>query len=311
MRRSGLASLPAVLCVLLLRCSGPSAAPPMTAVQRLNAEAVRRIDRGDVGGAELTLRDALREAELVDDLGGQAEAWNNLAALAMARSELEEAFACCSMALRIHRMREVHDVSEVRAHTNLGSVLLALGKASEAKEQFDAAVRLAETLRIRPVAFLARVGLAAVALREGKTADAVALASSLAAEARNANDDEAAAAALQLEGNARLAQGDREGARSRLEEALGLDRKRESPGAVVGDLRSLARVAEAVGDRSQASLYWSRASRSARRLGDLAGAEHDLRSALEHARATHSPDVAAFEAELNALTMRSDEPSKD
>lgn len=292
------------LCLALVSCSGPPPSPPMSAVQRLNAEAVRRIDRGDINAAELTLRDALREAELVDDLAGQAETWNNLGALATARSRNDEAFACYTIALRLHRSRGAHDASEVRARTNLGSVLLAQGRPREAREQFEAAYNLATDLKQPSIGFLARVGLAAVTLREGNYADAIAKASSLANEARQARDDEATAAALQLEGNARLAQGDHVTARERLEQALSLDRKREAPGSVVSDLRSLARAAETSGDRAQASSYFARASRSARRLGDLAGAESDLRRAIEHARAASSPDVSALELELDALKQR-------
>jgi tetratricopeptide (TPR) repeat protein len=101
---------------------------------------VRRLERGDAKGAEETFRDALEEAALVDDLQGQAEAWNNLGALAMARGRPDEALSCHRTALHFHRARGTPDLGEIRSRANAGAALLALGRVAEAEIDLAAAL---------------------------------------------------------------------------------------------------------------------------------------------------------------------------
>ena len=90
----------ASMALVLAACAGPKVGPPPSAAARLNAEGLRRLERGDDAGAEEMLRGALREAELIDDLTSQAEAWNNLGALAMATPSQGSACTARSRAAR-------------------------------------------------------------------------------------------------------------------------------------------------------------------------------------------------------------------
>lgn len=300
--RSAALGLGAWLLVAAPACGGSAvvAAKP-SAAQRLNAEGVRRLDRGDTKGAEATFWDALEEASLVDDLKGQAEAWNNLGALAMARGKPEEALGCHTTALSLHRARQVRDLGEVRVRANLGSVLLALGRVSEAEVHLTAADALASELDQAPAALLARVGLASVALHKKEAARAAERAKAAAHEAREAADFGALAAALAIEGAALASLGDLASARARYEEALDLDRRRESPIAVAEDLRALSAIAARAGDSAAASSYLARSARIARWMGDYARAERELRRALKLARDAASRDIELIETELAEL----------
>ncbi|HKQ68678.1 MAG TPA: tetratricopeptide repeat protein, partial [Polyangiaceae bacterium] len=162
--------------IFTLACGGPKAQPPLTPAERLNAEALRRLERGDDLGAEAMMKGALKEAELVDDLVGEAEAWNNLGALAMARGNAREAWASHATALSLHQATGKRALGEVRTRSNLGSALLGVGKVAEAKAQFEEAIRLAERLENPRAGRLARVGLAAALLANGDAAGARALA---------------------------------------------------------------------------------------------------------------------------------------
>ncbi|MGL1147991.1 hypothetical protein ACSTLH_00035, partial [Vibrio parahaemolyticus] len=74
------------------------------------------------------------------------------------------------------------------------------------------------------------------------SAEAARRAKAIANEARRDGDTGAEAAALGVEGAALELAGDLAGARERLAAALDLDRKREQPLPVLGDLLALARV---------------------------------------------------------------------
>jgi tetratricopeptide (TPR) repeat protein len=294
-------SLALALAAPLSGCSGPNASLKPTAAERLNGEGVRRLERGDADAAEETFRDALEEAALVDDLKGQAEAWNNLGALAMARGKPAEAVGCHETAIELHRARGVRDAGEVRARANLGAALLALGKLSAAEAELKAAVSLAIDLGEPSAALLAKTGLASVALHNKDAARAAALAREAAAEAARANSSSALASALAVEGAALAALGDLAAARARFEDALAIDRRREAPHAVAADLRALAAVAERQGDLAAASSYLARSARIARWTGDLATAERELERALRLARRASSKDIELIEGELSAL----------
>jgi tetratricopeptide (TPR) repeat protein len=282
-------------------CGGQADAARPSAAQRLNGEGVRRLERGDAKGAEETFWDALEEAALVDDLQGQAEAWNNLGALAMARGKPEEALGCHRTALHLHRARRVRDLGEVRTRSNLGAALLALGRMPEAEVHLAAAVDLASELHQADAALLARVGLASLALHKKEAARAAELAKAAALDARKVEDFAALAAALAVEGAALDALGDPTGARARFEEALDLDRKREEPFAVANDLRFLSRIAERAGDTAAASSYLARSARISRWMGDYERAERELRRALKLAREAASKEIELIEAELAEL----------
>ncbi len=298
----------ALAAVLLLAGCGasPAARPPASAAYRYNGEGLRRLERGDLKGAGEMFHDALREAELVDDLGGQAEAWNNLGALASARGEPREAWAYHAGALRFYQLRGGAEPGQIRAHSNLGGAMLLAGSVDEAASQFRAAAALAGQLREPAAAAMARVGLAAVALRRGDPGGAAALAHAEADEARRRGNDGVLAAALSIEG-ASLELLDRHAdARARHEEALALDRKREHPGAVRDDLRALARLAERQGDRGAAAAYLTRAARVSRRMEDLDVSEAELKRAIE--LGGEGPETRALQGELEALQASKRKP---
>jgi tetratricopeptide (TPR) repeat protein len=283
-------------------CSSSSqSAKAPTAAQRMNAEGLRRLERGDGEAAEAMFREALREAELVDDLLGQAEAWNNLGALASARGRSDQAWAMHAAALRLHRARNTRDVGEVRTRTNLGAALLGAGKDEDARAQFEAAATLAGELGKPESAYLARVGLASLALKRGDAPLAARLAADVAASARKSNDDGATAAALATEGSALEMAGDLASAKARFDEALTLDRSREQPLAVAMDLRSLALLAERRGDRKEAASLWGRSARISRLLGQLDDAERALSRALTLLGPSGGDEATGLREELDAL----------
>jgi tetratricopeptide (TPR) repeat protein len=285
------------LLFLLAACGGPKVGPPPTTPERLNAEAVRRLDRGDDAGAEEMIRAALREAELVDDLVGQAEAWNNLGALEMARGKYREAWSAHATALALHQSTRVRGVGEVRTRANLGSALLASGKVSEARTQFEEAVTLGDKIGEPKAARLAKVGLASVALRDGDASRALALSRS----ALDGSGDAAEGGAFAVQGAAEEALHDWTGARAAYERALDIDRKHAVPRAVAEDLRGLARVAESAGNAAEATALLTRSSRIARRLGERGVALRDLERALELSGPAPTDAKAALEAELREL----------
>jgi tetratricopeptide (TPR) repeat protein len=291
----------ALLALLLAApaCSAPPPRPAATAAQRLNGEGLRRLERGDEEGAEQLFRDALREAELVDDLLAEAEAWNNLGALAAARGDARGAWASHAAALRLHQARGVRDKGEVRTRTNLGGAMLLAGEAEPARIQFTEAVALARALGDPGAGRMAQVGLAAARLRQNQAPAAREEAAQAAASARAADDQGALGAALSIEGAALEIEGRLDEARARYDEALAIDRQREQPAAVAEGLRSLARVAEKQGDRQGAAALLGRGARALRRLGRLDEAEADLARAIT--LAGPGPEAEALEAERKAI----------
>jgi tetratricopeptide (TPR) repeat protein len=293
---------PWVLVALLASCaSAPAGAPVLSPVQRLNAEGLRRFERGESDSAGEAYHAALREAETVDDRAGQAESWNNLGALSFARGELDEALMMHLAALRLYERCSPRLVGEVRARSNLGMVLHAMGRNAEARTQFDAAAKLSEHLGQAGPALLARAGMAAVQSKEGNAAAARAMAEKVAQQAHAAGDKDAEAAALAVLGDALQALGDRQGARARLEEALALDRERRMPFAIAEDLRALSRVASAAGRRAEAADYLLRCARVSRALGQLELAEQELSQAAQLLVESTEPDKVIVNQELEAV----------
>lgn len=271
--------------------------PTPTAASRFNAEGLRRLERGDLGGAEGMLRDALREAELVDDLSGQAEAYSNLGALAAQKGDAEGALAMHLAALRAHLAAGAGTRGEARARTNVGGALMALGRRDDAAREFTRAIAVSDALGDAKVALTARVGLATLALSRSPE-EAERLAKQAADLSRREGDETALASALVAEGVAKETRGDRTGAKARYEEALVLDKKREDPSAVADDLERLSRVEELLGHAADAASLSARRSRVLRRMGRLA---HAL-AAMERAAALSSGnDQASYQAEVDAL----------
>ena len=265
---------------LLVGCAGPPPTPPRTPPETLNAEGVRRLERGDLEGAEDIFHDALHEAELVDDLGAQGEAWSNLGASAMARGRLDEARGYYVAALQRFGALEDDVPAEVTARTNLGAVLLSTGRPDEAVKQYEYAAALAERLGERKAGLLARIGVAASHLRRGDGESAARLAGSAGADAKRLGEDAAYAAALTVEAGAAELAGALPLAKEKLDAALAIDRRLGNPNSVLGDLQALARVARKAGDVRGAALLLGRYARVARNLGLYEVAETSLREGM-------------------------------
>lgn len=277
--------------------SPPAPRPAPTAASRFNAEGLRRLERGDLAGAEGMLRDALREAELVDDLPGQAEAYSNLGALAAQRGDRDGALVMHTSALRAHLAAGAGTAGEARARTNLGGALMALGRRDDARAEFTRAIAVSDALGDARVGLTARVGLATLTLTTSVD-EAERLARDAAGLARKLGDDAALASALVAEGVAREARGDRDGGRARYAEALELDKRREDPGAVADDLGRLSQVEESLGKRGEAASLSARRSRVLRRMGRLG----DARAAMERATTLATgAEAAAYSVEADAL----------
>ncbi len=309
MMRSARLLLAACLTCAALGCgSAPARTPEPTSAQRFNAEGLRRLERGELDGAVEMFRAALREAELVDDLIGQAEAWNNLGAVAMVQDAPEQAWSNHANALRLYRQAKVRDVGEVETLTNLGSALLASGRPEEARTQFEEAVELGGTLNGAEAVTVARVGLAAVALQAGDFAEASRQAMAAARAAREQGDDATLAAALAVQAAAAEATGELDEARARFAEALEIDRKREVPHAVRDHLRALARVARRQDDWKQSAILLTRCARISRWLGQLDAAEAELRQAAEAAATGSSRQIDdAIQLERRLLEVARDQ----
>ena len=300
-----------IAIALLSACSaGPAAGPVLSPVEKLNAEGLRRFERGESEGAQELYRSALREAEAVDDRPGQAESWNNLGALAFARGELEDAFMMHLAALRLYERCAPRLPGEVRARSNLGMVLLSMGSSGPARAQFDAAAKLADHLAQGHLGLLARAGLAAVDAKEGNAAVARDAAARVVGQARAAGEKDAQAAALVVLGEALHALGDQPQALARLEEALAIDRERRVPFSIAEDLRALARVTAAIGRAADAADYLLRCARISRALGQLELAEQELVRAAQWVSQGKDADRLIVLQELEAVRrVRAQQPS--
>jgi tetratricopeptide (TPR) repeat protein len=301
--------LAALVMSVSLSCGGtPARTPEPTSAQRFNAEGIRRLERGELDGAVEMFRAALREAELVDDLIGQAEAWNNLGAVAMAHDAPQQAWSNHSNALRLYRAAKTRDLGEVHTLTNLGSAMLAAGRPELARRQFEEAINLGESLGDSDAITVARVGLAAVSLQNGDFAEAQQQARAAARAARQQGDDATLAAALAVQGAAAEGTGELDTARERFIEALEIDRKREVPHAVRDHLRALARVAQRSNDVEEAATLLTRSARISRWLGQLDAAEAELNQARELAGQGSSAELDdAIQLERRLLEVARDQ----
>lgn len=280
-------------------CAGPPVLPPQTASQRFNAEGLRRLARGELPGAEEMFGAAQREAELIDDLAAQAEARNNLGAVAMARDEARVAWRHHAAAIEFYRSLGRQDAGLMRSHANLGAAMLAAGAPDQASGEFRAALQLAIALG-EPQA-LALVGLASVELQRGRFADALRLAQGAGEAARLERDRSSEAGALAVEGAAQEGRGRPAEARRAYEAALAIDREREEPSGVRQHLRALVRVLEAGGELANAARHLLRAARVSRLMGQLETSVGEL----DHVAAlvARLPQSAATDAALLGVSL--------
>jgi tetratricopeptide (TPR) repeat protein len=284
----------------VIACGGSGSAlkPPPTNVERFNADGVLRLELGDLGAAQSLFEAALADAEPVDDLAGQVEAWSNLGAVARARGDLPGALACYTSALRVHRSLGTRNAAEARARLNLGIVLAALRRTDDARAQVTTSLDLARANKEKSVERSARVALASIDLTQGKHEAARAAAAQVAKEANEAGDRSALAAALPIEAAALDKLGRPGDARQRLLLALAIDRERRDAVQVRDDLLALAAIAERTKAPCEAVSFLGRAALVSRRLSRQATADAELAHALSIAEGGNCPgdDMAAVKA---------------
>jgi tetratricopeptide (TPR) repeat protein len=295
-----LVALLTMLAGVVLGCGGsgsPLKAPPSN-VERFNADGVMRLELGDLGAAQSLFEAALADAEPVDDLAGQVEAWSNLGAVARARGDLPGALTCYTSALRVHRALGTRNAAEARARLNLGIVLAALRRTDEARAQISASLDIAQATGNKSIERSARVALASIDLAQGKHEAARAAAAQVAKQATDAGDRAALSAALPIEAAALERLGRLEEARERLLLALAIDRDRRDAVPVRDDLLALAAIAERTKAPCDAVSLLGRAALVSRRLGRQAIADAELAHALSLAAGGNCPgdDVAAIKA---------------
>jgi tetratricopeptide (TPR) repeat protein len=283
-------------------CSGPKPVPAATPVQKLSAEGVHRLERGDYTGAAEMFKQTLHEAELVDDLRGQATAWNNIGSLGLAQGDLAVAVSALGHAVRFYRQIKEHGLGELRARVNLGIAQLASGDVAAARGQLTEAQRLGDSLGKPREAWLAEVTLGSADVKSGQASTGAERAQRALIWARSAHDLAIESAASLVLGSAFQAQGDLDGALSSYERALEIDRTRQEPSAILEDLRALADLYKQRGQLSLAGDVLARRGRVAKRLGRLDVAEADMAWALEFgAKEMHVDDVDALRIEYDAI----------
>ena len=285
----------------LIACSGPKVLPPSTPAQKLSAEGVRRLERGDYSGALEMFKQTLQEAELVDDLQGQAMGWNNLGLLSLAQGDLPGAVMAHGHAVRYYRKTK-DAPGEMRARVNLGVVLVETGDFNVAKQQLVAAQQLGENLGKPREWWLAEVALANIEIRTGQVQQGVERAKNARGWAENRHDVAIESAAHLVEGSGFFALNDLDKALPSYEFALSLDRKRQEPTAILEDLRAIAEVYIRRDQRDLAADALGRRGRVAKRLGRLDVAEQDMAHALElGAGAMQVDDLNALKIEYDAI----------
>jgi tetratricopeptide (TPR) repeat protein len=277
---------------------------------RLNAEGLRRLERGDLLGSDELFRAALREAELVDDLPSQAESQANLAASAAARGDSASARQHSDAADALYQSLGVPSAGRVRAWTSRGSLLLAASDIAGARGSFELALRDAEALSEPELGELARIGLAAIALREGRSDEALSAARASVERSRSVRDGAALGAALRVEAAVWEARGALGAAQDRLEEALAVDRERADPIGVREQLGALADVAARRGAPGAAAGYWVRRARVSRglQLFDEADAELARAEALVRGDDRTAREVSVERGLLTEARLRAGAP---
>jgi tetratricopeptide (TPR) repeat protein len=268
------ASLACALLAACARAPAPSAAEQPVAVQPSAAmEANRRAEaslrRGDLDGAALHYREALRLSLAVEDANGIAANAINLSIVYQRQGKYQQARA--SLAPLLERATVDH-TPERRAQAALRRAVLDIDE-----RQFAAAaewVQRAAAWCGQPCALSAAIRnvQGQLALEAGRHGEAVDAAREALASARAASDSAEAANALRLLGMAAIAAGDGAAALAPLGEALEIDRGLGVPRKIYLDLVGLGRASALRGEREVARGYYERAVAVSEADRDEAGA---------------------------------------
>lgn len=264
-------------CSLLAACAqapAPSAPAPSTAVQPTAAmEANRRgeasLRRGDLDGAVLYYREALRLSLAVEDADGIAANAINLSIVYQRQGRYEEARA--SLAPLLERATLAH-TPQHRAQAALRRAVLDLeeGRVAGAAEWAGRAAAWCGDPCLLAAAIRNVQGQ--LALEAGRIDEASAAARSALAASRAAGESTEIANAQRLLGMAALAAGDGAAARDALGEALAIDRELGISRRIAHDLIGLGRASAMRGEREAARGYYERALAVSTADRDAAGA---------------------------------------
>ncbi len=259
-------------CAFMASCAqapAPPAPAQPTAAMEANRRAESFLRHGDLDGAALHYREALRVSQSLEDAEGIAANAINLSVVYQRQGKYEEARA--SLAPLLERATLNH-APERRAQAALRRAVLDLDERRHASAS-EWAERAAAWCG-RPCGLTAAIqNVKGQLALEAGTHDAAAAAGRTALAASRAAGDRAEAAnALRLLGMAAISAGDGATALAPLHEALAIDRDLRMPRKIHLDLVGLGRASALRGEREAARVYYERALAVSTADRDAAGA---------------------------------------
>lgn len=259
-------------CAFITSCAqapAPPAPAQPTAAMEANRRAESYLRHGDLDGAALHYREALRVSQSLEDAEGIAANAINLSVVYQRQGKYEEARA--SLAPLLERATLNH-APERRAQAALRRAVLDLDERRHASAS-EWAERAASWCG-RPCGLTAAIQnvKGQLALEAGNHDAAAAAARTALAASRAAGDRAEAANALRLLGMAAISAGDGATALAPLREAFAIDRDLGIPRKIHLDLVGLGRGSALRGEREAARTYYERALAVSTADRDAAGA---------------------------------------
>lgn len=259
-------------CAFITSCAqapAPPAPAQPTAAMEANRRAESYLRHGDLDGAALHYREALRVSQSLEDAEGIAANAINLSVVYQRQGKYEEARA--SLAPLLERATLNH-APERRAQAALRRAVLDLDERRHASAS-EWAERAASWCG-RPCGLTAAIQnvKGQLALEAGNHDAAAAAARTALAASRAAGDRAEAANALRLLGMAAISAGDGATALAPLREAFAIDRDLGIPRKIHLDLVGLGRGSALRGEREAARAYYERALAVSTADRDAAGA---------------------------------------
>ncbi len=260
-----------LICILAACAQAPAPPAPgkSTAAMEANRRAEATLRQGDLAGAALHYREALRVSQSLEDADGVAANAINLSVVYQRQGKYADARA--SLEPVLERAVLVFP-AERRAQAALRRAVLDLDERRRA-EALQWADR-AESWCGRPCAHAAAIQnvKGQLALEAGNHEAAAAAAKAALASSRAAGDRQETANSLRLLGMAAIGAGDGAAALVHLREALAIDRELASPRKIHLDLLGLGRASALRGERDAARAYYDRAHAVSVADRDAAGA---------------------------------------
>lgn len=252
-------------------------------------------ERGDYPAALASFRSALRAWQQIGDAHGSAEALNNIGFAHYQLGNYGDAQVYWQQA-RDAYARLGDATGEVRTRQNLGLLATARGRWADARQELTGSLRQSASRQMPEEAAVSRRNLAELDLLQGRLGSALAQAAQAEAAFRQRDDVRGSTDAALLRAEAYLAAAAPDQARKALDTVQpDLARASLEQQAIASLLRS--RVADATGERREATRALREAQDAARRSGVR---ELQLRIALEQAQ-DNAARLAALDAPTAAL----------